>query len=171
MGKRTLFVAVIIMLSFGLPAAYGLDDGIEKVDASRKTPPQAAASKAQTPVKEVTKEEMLSELREDLADNDELFDAVPGLKASAGQNGNAVYTYKDIVLDELSKEDLTKLYSRVNQALVKIRTDRIQRQLETIRQVERFQRPANPPQPPRIPVAPPSAPRTLQSPPPAPQRR
>jgi len=212
-SKRILFIVVVITLSFGLPAAYGLGDGNEKVgalqkiksayndfrsrqqqksqavknEAPKKSPApkvaaskiespkvessRAAAPKAQTKDKEVTKEEMLAELKEDLSDNDEVFDAISELKAIAGQNGNAVYTYKDTVLDELSKEGLTELYGRVRRALVKIRTDRIERQLETIKQVERFQRVANPPQPPRIPAAPPSAPRTPSSPPPAPQRR
>ena len=169
MGKRNLFIAIVITLSFGLPAAYCLGES-PKVESS-----QAAASKdrskAQPKEKEMTKEEMLTELKEDLADNDEVFGAVVELKAKTGQNGNAVYTYKDTALDELSKEDLAKLFTRVRQALVKIRADRVQKQLETIRQAERLQRPANPPQPPRIPVVPPSVPRTPPSPPPAPQRR
>ena len=149
MGKGTLFAAVVIMLFFGLSAtAYGLDKD-----------------------KEMTKEEMLAGLKEDLADNDEVFDAVPGLKAGTGQDGNAVYTYKDTALDELAKEDLSKLYSRVRQALVKIRTDRIQKQLERIKQIERLQKTANPPQSPRAPSVPPSVPRTPPSPPSAPQRR
>jgi hypothetical protein len=143
---------IIITLSFALPAAYGLGDGNKKAGVLQKI-------------------EMLAELKEDLADNDEVFDAVPELKANAGHNGNVVYTYKNTALDELSKEDLAKLYSRVRQALVKIRTDRIQRQLEIVKQTERFQKTANPPQPPRIPAAPPSAPRTPPSPPPASYRR
>jgi len=209
MGKRTLFAAVVITLSFALPAAYGLGDGNEKVSVLQKiknaynnfrgrqqqksqainneapkqppAPAKIAAPKIESPKdKEMTKGEMLAELKEDLADNDEVFDAVPGLKASAGQDGNAVYTYENTPLDELSKEDLTKLYSRVRQALVKIRTDRIQRQLERVRRIDMLQRTAIPPQPPRIPAqaqppripaAPPSAPRTTPSPPPAPQRR
>ncbi|MCX5668445.1 MAG: hypothetical protein NTY34_09145 [Candidatus Omnitrophica bacterium] len=209
MGKRTLFVAVVIMLSFGLPAAYGLGAGNEKVSVLQKiknaynnfrgrqqqksqainneapkqppAPAKIAASKIESPKdKEMTKGEMLAELKEDLADNDEVFDAVPELKVSAGQDGNAVYTYKNMALDGLSKEDLAELYGRVRQALVKIRTDRIQRQLETVRRIEMLQKTATPPQlpripaeaqPPRIPPAPPSAPRNPPSPPPSQVRR
>jgi len=171
MSKRVLFVAVVIALFFGLPAAYGIGDGNEKV---------GALPKAQAPAKEMTKEEMLAELKEDLADNDEVFDSVPELKASAGKNGKAIYTYKGTVLDELSKEDLANLYVRLRQTLTRIRTERIQRQLETVRRVERLQRvvaPPQPPQPPRAPSVPPSmprapsAPRAPSSPPSAPQRR
>ncbi len=172
MNKKILFaVVVVITVSFGLPLAYGIDDGNKKVGALPKT---------QAPVKEMTKEEMLAELKEDLADNDEVFDAVPELKASAGKNGKAIYTYKGTVLDELSKEDLANLYVRLRQTLTKIRTDRIQRQLETVKRVERLQRIATPPQPPRIPVqvqppripaAAPSAPKAPPSPPSVPQRR
>ena len=50
MSKRVLFVAVVIMLSFGLSAAYGLDDGKEKVAPSGPFP----APTASTPVLYVT---------------------------------------------------------------------------------------------------------------------
>ena len=216
MSKRAFFVLVVVMFSFGLSTAYGLDAGNEKVGALQKIKnayndfknkqqqksqvvknealkqpqapkvavskiespkvesSQAAAHKAQPKDKEMTKEEMLSELKEELADNDEVFDAVPGLKVGTDQNGNAVYTYKNTALDELSKEDLANLYGKVGQAIASIRTDRIQKQLEVIRQVERLQKMTNPPQPPRTfttPPSPPSTSRTPPAPPPVPQRR
>lgn len=154
MFKKIIFIAVAFMLYFGLSAAYGVE-----------------APKAQAPSKEMTKENMLAELKADLADNDELFDVIPGLSAGAGQKGSAVYTYKGIALDELSKEDMAKLFGTVRQALTKIRTDRIQRQLETIRQIEKLQKAPAPPQPPRVPTTPPSAPRTPPLPPSGSQRR
>ncbi len=175
MKKRNLFVVVVIVLPFVLSAAYSSgavkSEELKQLSAPKVESSQAAASEAQPKDKKMTKEEMLAELKEDLSDNDEVFDAILELKAIAGQNGDVVYTYNDTTLDELSKEDLTKLYGRVRRALVKIRTDRIGRQLEMIRQVERFQKMANPSRLPRIPAAQPSSPKTPPSPPPVPQRR
>jgi len=193
-SKRIVFITIIIILSFGLSPAYGFDGKNEKVSVLQKiknaynnfrnrqqqksqvvkneVSEEPPISKVQSETKEATKEEMLAELKEDLAYNDEVFDAVPELKAGTGQNGNVVYTYNNAVLDGLSKEDLAKLYSRVRQALVKIRTERIQRQLETIRQAERLPKTVNSPQsPPRVPAAPPSVPKAPPSPPSVPNRR
>jgi hypothetical protein len=193
-SKRIVFITIIIILSFGLSPAYGFDGKNEKVSVLQKiknaynnfrnrqqqksqvvkneVSEEPPISKVQSETKEATKEEMLAELKEDLAYNDEVFDAVPELKAGTGQNGNVVYTYNNTVLDGLSKEDLAKLYSRVRQALVKIRTERIQRQLETIRQAERLPKTVNSPQsPPRVPAAPPSVPKAPPSPPSVPNRR
>lgn len=176
MRKRTIFVAIVIMASFGLQRAYGLDEKNAKAglsQAPKVESPQAAIQKAKPGDKEreKTREEMLAELKEDVAGEDEIFTSIPELKAQAGQNGSAIYTYKNTALDELSKEDMTDLYRRVRQALTKIRADRIQKQLEMIRQVEAIQRTVKPPQAPRVPAAPPSVPRTPPPPPPAPQRR
>jgi len=181
MGKRTIFAVVVVMLSFGLFAAYAIGEKKKDIESPKADLPQAIApeakpeeketAEAKPKEKEATKDQMLAELKEDFSDNDELFDVIQGLKASTGKDGNAVYTYNNTALDELSKEDLANLYNMARRALVKIRTDRIQRQLEISRQAERLQRTANPPQPPRIPAAVPSPPRTPPQPPPVPQRR
>jgi len=202
MGRRAIFLAVIIVFSFGLSAAYGAGNENEKVSVLQKmknayndfrnrdqqkppavknaAPKVSPAPVVKPKVKELTKEAMLTELKQDLIDNDELLEAIPELKKSAGQDGNVAYLYRDTALDQLSKEEMAKLYSRVRQSLVKVRTERIQRQLETIRQAERLQGPtrppqppthiSTPPQPPRVPSAPPAVPRA-PTPPPAPPRR
>jgi len=209
MYKRVLSIMIVVMLSFGLSAAYGIGTGNEKVSLLQKmknayhnfrdrqqqksqvvrkeAADQPAAPKAELKDKEVTREEMLAELKEDLVDNDEVFDAVPELKADAGQDGGVLYTYAGTALDKLSKEELNKLYGRVRQALVKIRTDRIQQQLEIVKQVSTTNvarggaavpsRPPELPQIPRMTPVPstppsvPSVPRTPPSPPQVPQRR
>lgn len=222
MGIRAFVIAVVIVLSFGLSTAYGVDSGTGKVSILQKMKnaynnfrnkqqakpqaakvepkavsprlelPQAVAAKDMPKDKEVTREEMLAELKEDLSDNDEVLDVIPELRSISGQGGNAMHTYKNTPLDDLSKEDMADLYGRVRQALVKIRTDRVQKQLETIRQVNRLQGITTPPktpsslatpssaprtpaipvsQPPRISTVPPSATRAPSTPPAAPQRR
>ncbi len=226
MSKRIIFVAVVITLSFGLSAAYGLGDGNEKVGALQKVKnayndfrvrqqqksqavknkalkqslapkvtaskikspkvesPQAVAPKAQAPDKEMSKEEMLAELKEELADNEDVFDMVPELKAGEAADGKVFYTFKGVKLEDLPKEDLNGLFTKVRQAMVRVRTERIQRQLEMVAQAQRPQRIAAPPQPPRTsassplpprvpskPSAPPSPPSAPPSPPSASQRR
>ncbi len=133
-----------------------------------------------TPKKEMTKEDLLAAVKEELAGNEEVFDMVPGLKADKDADGKVFYTYKGMKLEDLSKEDLSGLLTRAGQAMVRVRTERIQNQLDAARRVQTLQRPATVPQLPRIPTqvqlprtpsAPPSAPRTPPSPPTAPQRR
>ncbi|MCX5666546.1 MAG: hypothetical protein NT036_05895 [Candidatus Omnitrophica bacterium] len=136
--------------------------------------------KAIVPKKELTKEEKLAEFKEDLAVNEEVFDMVPGLKAEKDPDGKALYTFNGMKLEDLSKEDLDGIFSKAGQVMVRLRTERIQRQLDTVNRAQALQRPAAAPQLPRIPAqaqstripsAPPSAPRPPSLPPAVPQRR
>ena len=180
MNKRTLFITVVVTLSFGLQAAYGLDAGNEapkqpsvpkaaesKIESPKVESPQSAASKAQPKDKEMTKEEMLAELKGELADNEEVFDMIPGLKVQTAADGKFFYTFKGTKLEDLSKEDLGGLFTRARQAMVRVRTERIQRQLEMVAQTQRLQRITTPPQSPRTPASPPSPPRVPPTPSPS----
>jgi len=139
--------------------------GASKTASSKVEKSKAAVSEARAEVAEMTKGEMLAALKEDLADNNEIFDMVPELKATVShQDGKTVYTFNGAALESLSKEDLTNLFGRVRNALVKIRTDRIQKQLETIKQVERLRVITSPRQPPHAPSATPSVPKIPSSP-------
>ena len=164
MKTGKIFIAVVITLSFSIiaKACFGAD-----VKQLQTTHP----AKAEPAKKELTKSEVLDNLKGKLEHNDEVFDMIPELKAQKDSEGKESYTLKGVKLDDLTKEDLYKLLMRVNQAVTKIQTDRIQKQLENIRQAQNAQRMAAPPAPPRIPAAPPSAPRIPPSPPPTPQRR
>jgi len=170
MKKRILFITVVIIPLFVLSAAYGLDTVKDKKSKQPSTQ-KKSARKVKTKASEMTKNQMLAELKEDLASTDEVFDVVQGLKVVIGTDGRAVYTYNGVALEKISKEDMAKLFGRVRQALVKIRTDRIQRQLEITKQVERLQSMASPRQSPRTPSAVPSVPKVPSSPPATPERR
>ena len=168
MKKKNLFVLVVIALSFGLSAAYGVESS------------QTTAPKVQAPVKEVTKEELLAELKEGLAGNEDLFDMIPGLKVEKDAAGKVFYTFKGAKLEDLPKDDLNGLFAKSHQAIVRVRTERIQRQLETVANTQRTQNMAASSQPPRMsasaPSLPgissrPSVPRTPSLPPAMPQRR
>lgn len=187
MDKKNIFLVVIIVLFFSLSAAYGLGDrnneppeqsSAPKVEASKIESPkvessQAVAQKAKPKLKEMTKEEILVELKGDLADNEEVLNMVPELKAGKGADDKVFYTFKGTKLEDLSKEELDGLFTKTRQVIVRVRTEKIQRQLEIVSQAQKMQRIAVPPQPPRIPAQPPSPPRTPSKPsvPPSPNRR
>ena len=150
----------------------GVSKAVASKTASTKVEgPKAAAPEARSGIAEMTKEEMLAALKEDLANTSEIFNAVPELRAVIGQDGKAVYTFNGAPLESLSKEDMANLFSRVRHAIVKIRTDRIQKQLEITKQVERLRVITSPKQPPYAPVATPSVPKIPSSPPATSQRR
>lgn len=125
---------------------------------------------------EMTKEEMLSEIKDDLETVDEIFDAVPGLKAEKDKDGKIFYTYNGVKLGEMGKEELGGLFTKVSQSATRFRTERIQRQLETVRRTERLTTklapttpaaPSGPSQTSRIPTPPPLVQKPA-SPPPSP---
>lgn len=171
MKNRIIFAAVIMVLSLVVLAGYGFgEDEKQGVSQKVKNAPQAAtnkaeAPKARVPKKDMTREEMILELKEDLKHDEELFDLFPDMKSKKGDDGNVYFTFKGVKIEDMPKEDIDNLLTKVRQALTKIRTDRIERQLEIVRRVERINRTAAPLQSPRIPAAPPSAPRAVSAPP------
>lgn len=145
--NRIIFAAVIMVLSLAILAGDGFG--------------------AEAP-KDMTREEMISELKEELKFNEELFDLFPDIKSKKDGDGNIYFTLKEIKIEDMPKEDIDNLLIKVRQALTKIKTDRIERQLEIVRRVERLNRAASPLQSPRAPAAPPSSP-SVPSAPPSPQ--
>ena len=107
---------------------------------------------------ELTKEEMLKRIKHILETWPEIKGFIPELK--------------DIDLEKLDEEALIKIYNRVNIERVRLRTERIERQMEATKTLERvpeppktYTVPALPrilkpaPSPPKIPTRPPSPPR------------
>lgn len=149
---------------------------------AKEIPPPAPAKK------EFTKEEMLEDIKDDLEAHEEIIVSISGLKAEKDNEDKVIYTFNNVKIEEMSGEDLQPLFKKVRQFAIKLNTERIQRQMET---VERAQvvgnvarggattpsKPPTPPQTPKIssvpsgPPSPPSPPRTFSSPPSASQRR
>jgi hypothetical protein len=200
-NQKILIVTTVISLMLGIFASDGLcreekagilqkiktaynnfrkKRDLQKAEAQPRTIlPEAGAEKTALPEtklekKEMTQDETLADLKESIGENDELFDIIPELKSEKDTGGKFHYTFNGIKLEELSKEDLGKLATRVRQTLVKLRTDRIERQLETVRRVQNIQRipaPTQVQQPPRIPSQPSSPPKGPPAPPAPPSRR
>jgi len=80
-----------------------------------------------------TKEEILAGIRSDLEAEEGILDTIPSLKADKDKAGNISYTYGGVKLEDMSRKDLEKLFARVAQSAVKIRTENIQRQLDIAR--------------------------------------
>ncbi|MFA5499960.1 MAG: hypothetical protein WC404_02655 [Candidatus Omnitrophota bacterium] len=117
--------------------------------AETKAAPQAV-KKAQ-PVKPAqpepvrvpkTKEEMVSSIKNNVEKIDVITKMFPDLKLEKGPEGSAFCTFRGQKLEELSNEDLTKLYKTVSQIAVQYRTERMQRQLESIDQAQKTARTA-----------------------------
>ena len=131
-------------------------------------------------IAQMTKEEIIAGIVDALDGEDEIMSYIPGLTRQKKEDGTASYLYvyegRTLELADLDEELLRSLLTRVRQTGTKINTDRIQAQLETIRQSQRLlnmQPPQPPPQPPRttMPPQPPPQPPRAPQPPPLPPRR
>ena len=135
--------------------------------------------------KEFTKAELLEHIKGTLDYTKEVLNFVPGLKMVTDAASKTGYTYNGMKLEDMDKERLEKLSVRINNEVTRIRTERLNKQLEAIRQAEQASRQARqavntntyqPPRPPTYtqpPPAPPAAaqPPKIPTPPPAPPRR
>jgi hypothetical protein len=162
MGNRNILAAAVLVLSFNL--ITGLSFATDENQASN------SGQGVQNLKKEMTKDETLAQLKKEIATSDEIFNAVQGLKSEKDSKGNIIYTLNGVTIDNLSKEDLDKLLTRVRQSLVKIRTDRIQKQLETVKRAQGPRVIFAPPQPARTPPNPTPPARVPQAPPTLPKR-
>ena len=151
----------------------------QKAEVQKAEARKVEAPKANTAKKAMTREGKIAELTEDFASTDELFSVVQGLKAEKDKLGKVSYTFKGMKVENLSEEDMDKLLTQVKQALVKIRSDRITKQLETVKQAQRIHdmtRSApisisTPAQPPRTPPSTPPTVNIPKAPPQLPPRR
>lgn len=152
--------------------------------AAEPAKPKAAESK-----KELTKADIIEHIKGNLDRFGEILNSIPGLKKETDATGKAIYTYQGKSLADMDKDQLMKLYRRVNAQVVLIRTERINKQLETIRRAEQAARRAQqasrpiviPSQPPTV-CIPPQVPSSAQpaaitqqprvpAPPPAPPKK
>lgn len=199
--KKNVLFAISIFLFFAL-AAFAAPPAPEKKAAKENVVEQVvkmplkviepivgggAKDKAQEKakekeVKEPTKEDFLLRLKMMLEHEDEIIGFVPGLKKEKDAQGVVSYTYKGARVEDLNDKDLRTLYAKVQNELNRIRMERLNKQLEAIRQAEQSRRAAEqaskaprvmtpPPQPPRTPPQPPSTPKPPPAPPQPPRQR
>lgn len=151
--------------------------------ADKKPAAIPAVKETKNQKREMTPDELRQYLIETLDHEAEVFSFIPELK----KEKEGVYTYKGKKVEDLDNEQLQGVFKRVQNEIVRIRTERLNRQLESIRQAQqaitnaqRASRPSAaptpPPQPPqqiKIPQPPqtPPAPPKIPAPPPQPPRR
>jgi len=147
-----------------------------------KIAPAKEAKKTEAPKKErkdMTKDELVADITKNLDREDAILNLVPGLEKKSDPDKKEYYTYQGKRLEDLDKDTLDKIFGRVRNEALRLRTDKLNRQLETVRRANAMT--ATVPQVPRSPVpptvnVPPQVPRSVQPPsrppaPPAPPRR
>ncbi len=135
-------------------------------------------------VKQMTTDEIVSDIKATLDEYEEISNFVPGLKKTTDRSGKVNYTFAGIMIETLDRVRLEKLYIRVHQEMTRVHTENINRQLDTVRRIQRAgnipvsgapKSPVTPhvsvrvpsalpasytvPRPPRPPVAPPAPPK------------
>lgn len=170
MNKIIFVLTSIIVLSTWIFTSDSFCAGEKAPDKPKIAAPKADTPNAKPSKKEMTRDEMLAELKDSFDEADELFNMIHGLKAETDKNGKVYYMIGGVKLEDMENEDLSNLLIKVRQVLVKIRTERIQNQLETVERIHNLQRVVVPSQAPAAPATPRSAPRTPQAPPSPPRR-
>lgn len=140
-----------------------------------KESPKPTVKDAAKPKKELTKGDFIEHIKGRLDRTKEIMNFIPGLKRETDTAGKASYAYQGKKLEDIDKEELKKLYFRVNEEGVRLQTERLTKQLENIRRANELTRqiqqvnkiPTAPQQPPAvyIPPQPPAPPAAVQQPP------
>ena len=190
--KKTAVLAVAILFCFvSASSAAENESWIQKLKSRFakkevvvpvKTAPVKETKKIEAPKKErksMTKGELAADIIKNLDREDSILGLVPGLEKKSGPGGKEYYAYQGTMLQDLDKETLDKIFGRVRNEALRLRTDKLNRQLETVRRASVTGAVVS--QAPRSPVPqainnPPRIPRTIQPPPkppapPAPPRR
>ncbi len=123
----------------------------------------------------LSEKELRERIKVSLEASPEAADFMPELKVTTDKDGNITeirYNVSGVFMgiETLDKETLVKMYNRINIERVKMRTERIQKQLEVIRSSRNVQAPPRIYMPPAS-VKPPPEPPKVPSPPGAPRRR
>ncbi|GEM_PF-5023667 len=144
---------------------------------------QAPASPIDKKLKQFSKEEYLEHIKGILDYNRELLDFIQEVKKVKGPDNKEYYALNGTNIDNLDVDALQKLYLRIQNEYVRIRTERINKQMETILQAQRAAQqaqqaarvsavpaaPQQPYRPPLPPTPPPSSQPGPQVPKPPPQ--
>jgi len=94
--------------------------------ASKIKPKKMPAGKTR---EDMTKEEILADIKDDLKNGEEIFNTLQGLKAEKDSGDKIFYTFNDVKLEDMTREELASLAGKIGQIAVRFRTERIQSQL------------------------------------------
>lgn len=131
MNRIKLTVILLCFVFIFTPFAFSSEDNTKPV-VKKEEPAQ--------PKKEFTRDEKMKAIKSNLDSFGEITNSVQGLKKEADASGAAFYTLQGTKIEDLNDDALDKLFSRVNTEAVRLRTDRLNRQLETIRRANEITR-------------------------------
>ncbi len=155
MKKLSIISISVMFILFALAAGSSAADEA----AGQKTESKSGD------VKQMMTDEIVGDIKSALDEYEEISNFVPGLKKITDRAGKASYTFAGIKIEALDRVRLEKLYLRVHQEMTRLHTENINRQLDTVRRVQRAGNKAGggaprsvvtPPAAPRVPSAPPS---------------
>lgn len=149
----------------------------KKPETATEEKEEAAPPSDKKPQLKMTKSEILEIITQNLEAEVEILSSIPELKRQKSEGEKEFYTYKvddkDIKLEDLDEEILRKVFNRVSNEAVRIRTERLNRQLQINAQIQsqmamqaQQRMAAPPPAPPqvlRVPAPPPNPPATHPS--------
>jgi len=146
MTKAICAIAGLAMTVLFTCAAVSAQGGT--ATAKKEAPADQNKTKAQEApaqpfnYEKMTKEEITADIKESLIGKDEIINMIPGMTKEKDEAGNTVYKYNGTKLEGLDKEALWKLFGRVRNEVTRINTERLNRQLAQIRQIEAANRAA-----------------------------
>jgi hypothetical protein len=111
---------------------------------------------------EMTKAGIVQEIKDEVEAEEEILDNIPALKKSRDVAGKESYTYrvsdKDIKLEDLDRDTLNAILTKVYNQSAMLRAEAIREQMEAVRSVQNIPRALAPaPSPPTLPPRPPSS--------------
>jgi len=179
MKSRTLVVAVFAAL-LAVSPAFSAEKNVSEAAKPVVEPPRS--------VDKMTKAEIADRITKVLDRRKEVLNFVQGLSKEKDAEGNEFYTFQGIRIAGLERAVMEKLYIRVRQEAVRINTERLTKQIESINRANQLSRAAQqlpqvpgvprvitaPPRPPALPPVvqqTPQIPKSVPAPPPAPPRR
>lgn len=145
--------------------------------------PEAPAQPVPTqtkPVSQLSKEELIKSIKETIQHEQDILNFIPELKKRVMPDGQEILTYHGTSIDDLDKEKVQQVSVRVHNEAARIRAERLNRQLENIRQIQQTvqqtqQATRQITQPPKVPTPPqvvqPPQPPKIPAPPPQPPKR
>jgi len=178
--KRTAGIIVALaVVTLAASAVFAVDT---KKTAGPKKGEEKKALPVVSTVKDMSRGDIISAMKNTLGDFEDILGLVPGLKMVKTEKGEKEYTYEGVRIENLDDKRLKGLYTVVRQHAARIHAERINRQLR-IAERARGLTAANtklpmhlpsvptpsaitprtsPPQPPPVSKAPPAPPRTIR---------
>lgn len=128
--------------------------------AGQAAAPSGTAERTMVPAAEkMSKPELVKEIIETFDSDDEVLDYMPQIQREKQPDGKYIYRFKSdnklVLLEDLDIGTLKNIMGMAHQTATRLNTDRITRQLETIRQTQRV---ITAPPPPPVQVRPPAPP-------------